>query len=79
MFDLNDVVCFRETHKWVGCLGFVNEIKNVKDMQGNDTLRLMIGVPCPQKGVAYIFCSPEDVENMNAKYPYEIKSEEDEE
>lgn len=27
MFELKDIVCFRENHKWVGCLGFVNEIK----------------------------------------------------
>lgn len=80
MFELNDIVCFRENHKWVGCLGFVNEIKKVKDKDGNDTLRLMIGVPCPQKGVAYIFATREEVENLQCatKYPYEIGSEKDE-
>ena len=80
MFELNDIVCFRENHKWVGCIGFVNEIKKVKDKDGNDTIRLMIGVPCPQKGVAYIFSTPDEVENMQCatKYPYEIGSEDDE-
>ena len=31
MFELNDIVCFRENHKWVGCIGFVNEIKIIKN------------------------------------------------
>lgn len=61
MFELNDIVCFRENHKWVGCIGFVNEIKPITDKNGNDTLRLMIGVPVPQKGVAYVFATPEEV------------------
>ena len=30
MFELNDIVCFRENHKWVGCIGFVTEIKKIK-------------------------------------------------
>ena len=34
-------VCFRENHKWVGCIGFVNEIKKVKDKDGNDTSVIM--------------------------------------
>ena len=39
----------------------------------------MIGVPSPMEGVAYIFATPEDVENMQCAfpYPYEIKSKED--
>lgn len=79
MFELNDIVCFRENHKWVGCLGFVNEIKKITKEDGTNTLRLMIGVPCPQQGVAYIFALPEEVENLMCgyKYPYEIKSKEE--
>lgn len=78
MFQIGDVVCFRENHKWIGCLGFVNEIKKIKDEKGNDTLRLMIGVPAPMEGVAYIFATPDEVENLLCafKYPYEIGSEE---
>ena len=74
MFEIRDIVCFRENHKWVGCIGFVNEIKKVKDEEGKDTLRLMIGVPVPQKGVAYIFATPNEVENLMCayKYPYVI-------
>ena len=42
MFDVNDVVQFNENHKWCGCLGIVNEIKNC----GED-FRYMVGVPVP--------------------------------
>ncbi len=78
MFELNDIVCFRENHKWVGCIGFVNEIKKVKDEKGKDILRLMIGVPVPMQRTAYIFATPDEVENLQCitKYPYEIKSKE---
>ncbi|MGN1301532.1 MAG: hypothetical protein ACI4U9_03300 [Clostridia bacterium] len=47
------VVQFNERHKWCGCFGFVNEEK---------PNRLMIGVPMPQQGTAYIFCTEEDVD-----------------
>lgn len=75
MFELNDIVCFKENHKWVGCLGFVSEIKKIKDEKGNYTLRLMIGVPCPGEGVAYIFALDDEVENLQCatKYPYNIQ------
>lgn len=74
MFQLNDVVCFRENHKWVGCIGFVNEIKKIKKEDGKETLRLMIGVPVPMEGIAYIFATPEEVENLECttSYPYKI-------
>ena len=49
-FVVGQVVQFNETHKWCGCFGFVNEVKDC----GNDT-RYMIGVPVPQQGTAYIF------------------------
>ena len=80
MFELNDIVCFRENHKWVGCLGFVNEIKKIIKEDGTATLRLMIGVPVPMQGVAYIFATAEEVENLVCayKYPYKIDSKEDE-
>lgn len=78
MFQINDIVCFRENHKWVGCLGFVNEIKKIKDKNGKDTLRLMIGVPVPMQGTAYIFATVDEVENLQCatSYPYEIKVKE---
>lgn len=47
----NDVVQFTENHKWCGCLGIVEEIK-----QCGDDIRYMIGVPMPPpNGIAYIF------------------------
>ena len=75
MFQINDIVCFRENHKWVGCLGFINEIKKIKDENGKEILRLMIGVPVPMQGTAYIFALADEVENLqcSTSYPYEIK------
>lgn len=72
-FKLGDIVCFRENHKWVGCLGFINEIKQISKEDGTKALRLMIGVPSPEQGIAYIFVLSEEVENMNSIYPYDIK------
>lgn len=76
MFELKDIVCFRENHKWVGSLGFINEIKPIKKEDGTDTLRLMIAIPVPMEGIAYIFALPEEVENMGCKYPYDIRGDE---
>jgi hypothetical protein len=78
MFELNDIVCFRENHKWVGCIGFVTEIKKIKKEDGRIGLRLMIGVPAPMQGIAYIFATDNEVENLQCatKYPYEIKTKE---
>lgn len=50
MYHKNDVVQFTENHKWCGCLGIIEEVKDCKD----DT-KYMIGVPIPEKGTAYIF------------------------
>ena len=50
MFQKNDVVQFTENHKWCGCLGIIDEIK-----QCGDDVRYMIGVPIPQQGTAFIF------------------------
>lgn len=49
-FQKNDVVQFNENHKWCGCLGIVTEVKAITD----DT-RYMVGVPCPEKGTAFIY------------------------
>lgn len=45
------VIQFNENHKWCGCFGFVNEVKGK---------RIMVGVPIPQQGTAYIFCEEKD-------------------
>lgn len=75
-FTLNDIVVFKENHKWVGCIGFINEIKPIKDNNGNDTFKIMVGVPIPQKGVAYTYATPDEIEKTII-YPYDIRSEED--
>ena len=48
---VSDVIQFNENHKWCGCFGFINEIKQTF----NDDVKYMIGVPIPEKGTAYIF------------------------
>ena len=48
--NVGDVVQFNENHKWRGCLGIVEEKKEIKD-----DIRYMVGVPIPQRGTAYIF------------------------
>lgn len=45
-----DVVQFIEGHKWCGCLGIIEEVKELK----ND-IRYLVGVPMPLQGIAYIF------------------------
>ena len=50
MLRKNYVVQFTEGHKWCGCLGIVNEVKDY-----GDDIRYMVGVPMPQQGTAYIF------------------------
>ena len=49
-FKLNDVVQFTENHKWCGCFGYIDEIKEY-----DDNVRYMIGVPIPDNGTAFIF------------------------
>lgn len=58
MFKAGDVVKFVEKHKWCGCLGFVKERKQYSDGR----VRLMVGVPVPQQGVAYIFTMEDEKE-----------------
>lgn len=66
---VGDIVVFRENHKWVGSIGFINKIKRE---------RIMVAVPAPMAGVAYIFCEAEDIEDMGCEYPYEIRGSEEE-
>lgn len=51
---VDDVVQFLEHHKWVGCLGIVEEVKEC-----DDDVRYMIGVPIPSNAegtsAAYVF------------------------
>lgn len=49
----NDVVQFNENHKWCGCFGFVREVKNY---------RIMVGVPIPERGTAFVFAQESDLE-----------------
>ena len=56
---INDVVQFTEEHKWVGCFGFINEDKGCEHPR-----RYMIGVPVPEKGVAYIFDDGKHIEKI---------------
>jgi hypothetical protein len=51
MLKKNDVVQFNENHKWRGCFGFINEIKDC----GDNGIRYMVGVPIPIQGTVYIF------------------------
>lgn len=51
----NEVVQFNEKHKWCGCLGIVEEVKES---------RIMVGVPVPEKGTAYIFARLEELERI---------------
>lgn len=59
---MQEVVQFNENHKWCGCFGFVDEVKKIKDENGKDVLRLKVGVPAPQQGIAYIFATREEVQ-----------------
>lgn len=75
-FYVGDVVQFTEEHKWCGCLGIVNEVK-----QFDDDARLMIGVPIPEQGTAYIFSMVSDghVEYIGDAIMVMAYQEEDEE
>jgi len=74
-FNINDVVQFTENHKWRGCFGFVHEIKPC----GGD-FRLMIGVPIPEQGTAFIYTKLRDNDIEYVGRPVlALKSEEDDE
>lgn len=49
--EVGDVVQFNENHKWTGCLGIIDEIKDC----GKNGKRFMVALPLPQQGTAYIF------------------------
>lgn len=51
--EINNVVQFNEKHKWCGCLGIVEECENGK---------IMVGVPVPEKGTAYIFTKESEID-----------------
>lgn len=53
MMKKNNVVQFNENHKWCGCYGFVEEVRAEK---------IMVGVPVPGKGTAYIFAKESELE-----------------
>lgn len=53
MMVKNNVVQFNENHKWCGCYGFVEEVSEEK---------IMVGVPVPEKGTAYIFAKESELE-----------------
>ena len=55
----NDVVQFTENHKWVGCFGYVTEVKS-----NGQQRRYMIGVPIPQQGTAYIYDDGSNIERI---------------
>lgn len=52
-FLKNDVVQFNENHQWIGCIGIVTEVKPSK---------IMVGVPVPLQGTAYVYCNTKDLE-----------------
>ena len=71
-FTRGDIVQFNEKHKWCGCIGFVSEVRHATSGV------LMIGVSIPQRGVAYIFAEPDEVEYIGRAVlmPNDTESEE---
>lgn len=55
MIQEGDVIQFNETHKWTGVLGIVEEINRE---------RILVGVPAPEQGTAYIYCKKENIERV---------------
>lgn len=80
--EVGDVVQFNENHKWVGCLGIINEIKEIHNSElsgdGANDIRFMIGVPAPQEGTAYIFVTASEfsIEKIGRAILVPRKSEE---
>lgn len=50
MFNINDVIQFTENHKWTGCFGYINEIKDC-----GDDIRYMICIPVPEEGLVFTY------------------------
>ena len=75
-FQKGDVVQFTEEHKWCGCFGFINEVKDC-----GDDIRFLIGVPIPQQGTAFIFSmwSKNEFEYVGKAVLLPVGEEEDEE
>lgn len=64
-YCIDDVVQFNESHKWCGALGIVSEVSP----------RMMVGVPVPNQGTAYVFCKPEEVEYIGKAVLHEQMQE----
>ena len=60
-YNHNDVVQFTEKHKWAGCFGIIDKVKECDDEEEID-YRYLIGVPVPENGVAHIFSMESDEE-----------------
>lgn len=75
MIKKNDVVQFTESHKWVGCFGYVTEVRD----SGNSKMRYMIGVPIPMQGTAYIFDDGSGIEKVGTAILVPAESEKGEE
>ena len=70
MIKPNDVVQFTENHKWCGCLGIVS-----KDKGYDHPRRYVIGVPLPEKGIAYIFDDGSNIERIGEAVMVEQEGE----
>jgi len=72
---INDVVQFNENHKWCGCLGIIEQIKDC-----GDDIRYLVGVPVLEGGIAYIFCmgSERSLEYIGRAVMVSKKGDEDE-
>lgn len=64
---VNDIIVFIENHKWCGCLGIITEIKPSK---------IMVKVPVPMQGDAYIYVQPGEIEATGGFYPFKVSTEE---
>lgn len=49
MFEKYDVVQFNEKHKWCGCIGFIDRVKEI-----DEDVKYLIGIQIPEHGTAYI-------------------------
>lgn len=50
--EVDDVIQFNENHKWCGCFGIIDKIKDC----GENGKRYMVGVPMPQQRNSIYFC-----------------------
>lgn len=49
--EVGDVIQFNENHKWTGCLGIIDQVKDC----GANGIRYRVYITIPQEGTAYIF------------------------